>query len=168
MKITDLYEKISDFEENLSPFQKEKTQCRQGCSQCCMVSLSVFEIEANYIRSWFQTLPPERKEALRSAWKKESPASACAFLKNDACTIYEARPLICRSQGLAFKFQEKGTSYIDICPLNEELLATITEKEILNLDLLNLILSQLENLDAEGSARPRVKLSELLLELAKL
>lgn len=166
MKINELYDKIGNFEENLSPIQKEKTHCRKGCSQCCMVSLSVFEIEANHIRSWFHSLSPEKKLALKEIWKKESSSSACAFLKDDACTIYEARPLICRSQGLAFKFQDKGTSYIDICPLNEELLATITEKEILNLDLLNLILSQLENLDSQGTHRGRVNLSDLLRELA--
>lgn len=168
MKVTDLYNKITAFEENLSPIQREKTNCKKGCSQCCMVNLSVFQVEADNIRSWFQNLSPERKEAIKNAWKKESLPSACSFLKDDACTIYEARPLICRSQGLAFKFQETGTSYIDICPLNDELLATITEKEILNLDLLNLILSQMENLNSLGTQRPRVKLSDLLRELENL
>lgn len=168
MKITDLYHKIAEFEENLSPTQREKTNCKKGCSQCCMVSLSIFQVEADNIRSWFQNLSLERKSAIKSAWKKESTPMACSFLKDDACTIYEARPLICRSQGLAFKFQESGSSYIDICPLNDDLLATITEKEILNLDLLNLILSQLENVESQGHSRPRVKLSDLLTELGGL
>lgn len=168
MKITDLYEKIRSFEEALSQNQKEKSQCRKGCSQCCMVSLSIFQTEADHIRSWYHSLSSEKQEVLKATWKKDSPPSACHFLKDNACTIYEARPLICRTQGLAIKFQEEGKSFLDICPLNEELLATITEKEILNLDLLNLILSQLENMNAQGENRPRVKLSDLLEELARV
>lgn len=38
------------------------------------------------------------------------------FLKDDACAIYPARPIICRTQGLPMGFSE--SSSIDVCPLN--------------------------------------------------
>lgn len=98
-------------------------QCRRGCSSCCVDELTVFEVEADRIRDAF----PELLEA-----GKPGPAGACAFLDHDgACRIYEARPYVCRTQGLPLRWfeedeEEEVVELRDICPLNAEEVAPET------------------------------------------
>jgi len=154
-----LYSKIVEFEEKLSRPTREKLQCQKGCSQCCYVDLSVFEIEARAIINWFEQLTPTQ----RLAWLKKTQTplkdGACAFLRDEQCIIYEARPLICRTQGLPLQFlNELNESTLDICPLNDKAIESLESHDVLNLDLLNKVLSQLEGQEL----RPRVALKDLL------
>lgn len=159
--IHDLYEKVARFETDLGHDAKAKSQCKNGCSKCCYTDISVFEIEASNIRTWFHSLSPERQIEIRNLWKLSRTEGSCAFLRNESCTIYEARPLICRTQGLAFKFKIDGKEFVDICPLNDEMIPVLKDKEIINLDLLNMILSQMEKQEAKGIERERTRLEDL-------
>ncbi len=174
MNINDLYKKVAEFEKNISEAALEKSHCQNKCSRCCYVDLSVFNLEAENIKNWFLALDDSQKNTLRAKWKlplKETlnfhneMVSSCAFLSEESCSIYEARPLICRTQGLALKFKEEMSEFLDICPLNEEMLEVISQKEILNLDLLNMILVQLEQMHSGANSVERVKLSELKASL---
>lgn len=159
--ILDLYVKVAQFETQLGPDARQLSQCKNGCSKCCYTDISVFEVEANNIRNWFLSLSPEEQINVRSNWMIPRKDGACAFLRNESCTIYEARPLICRTQGLALKFVSNEQASIDICPLNEDMLGVMEEKEVLNLDLLNTILSQIERSDSTNEMRPRTSLNSL-------
>lgn len=161
MDIQALYSKIDEFQNQQREQLKARYQCKNGCSRCCHTDISVFEIEKNNIALWFESLSVEQKNELKMKWEQPRTEGACAFLRNDSCTIYEARPLICRTQGLAMLFQEDEQPYLDICPLNESALEDIEENEILNLDLLNSILAQLEQKDAGCTDRDRTRLEEL-------
>ncbi|WPU66748.1 YkgJ family cysteine cluster protein [Peredibacter starrii] len=168
MRVLDLYQKVSEF--TVGPEAQALSHCQKGCSRCCYVDLSVFQVESHNIENWFRSLPIEKQSAIREKWKTPLnttqtfhgvEAKSCVFLHEEACTIYEARPLICRTQGLAMKFKDGADEYLDICPLNEDMLDELSEKEVLNLDLLNMILSQLEKVDAGNHSRERVALSDL-------
>ena len=170
MNINDLYLKVGEFEAGISSQAKSLSNCKNGCSRCCYVDLSVFSIEADNIKAWYLNQSQEKKEELKKKW--ESPlnqtinfhgdqVNSCTFLHQESCTIYEARPLICRTQGLAFKFKDQQEEFLDICPLNEEMLDTLKDKEILNLDLLNMILSQLEKTHSQGEHKERRTLKEI-------
>lgn len=110
--------------------------CRAGCSACCHVSLEVFPSEAARILRWAQELSPEARRALEThlqrakeqggspgldaAGKRRTP---CVFLADGLCGIYEARPVICRTQGAPLQIKKddgKGnvTVEVDACPLN--------------------------------------------------
>ena len=176
MQVKDLYQKVGEFSEGLSSDSQALSHCQKGCSRCCYVDLSIFHVEADNIQNWFEKLPTSQQTLLKEKWQKplkstenfhQETVSSCAFLHEEACTIYEARPLICRSQGLAMKFKEEEAEYLDICPLNEDMLEELTEKEVLNLDLLNMILVQLEKADAENAVRPRIKLTDLRSTLSR-
>jgi Fe-S-cluster containining protein len=165
MNLRDLYSKIEAFEKSISAETLSQSSCREGCSQCCYTDLSVFEIEASHIREWFSSLTDDQKKELLLKWNNPVKDKACHFLQEEKCTVYEARPLICRSQGLAFKFQENNQTFLDICPLNENMLNSLSDNEVVNLDLLNTMLSRLEKLNAGSIVRERIKLSDLRTEL---
>lgn len=153
MELKELYNKVTDFESRISSEAMKHSQCRKGCSKCCYTDISVFEVEAKNIREWVKTHHPPLNHPVVEG--------ACSFLNGDACTIYEARPLICRTQGLAMSFKENDQIFADICPLNEDMLDVLADSEFLNLDLLNTILSRLEKLDSGEKNRERVKLTSL-------
>jgi len=97
--------------------QASRFKCRRGCHDCCVDDISVFQIEADNIRYYYADLL-KNDEA--------HPAGACAFLdKHGACRIYEARPYVCRTQGLPLHWLEQTdagqtVAMRDICPLNED------------------------------------------------
>ena len=95
---------------------RERLQCRRGCHDCCVDGLTVFEVEAERIRAAHPRLLAEGRP---------HPPGACAFLDGEgACRIYDARPYVCRTQGLPLRWLDRDPSgatveYRDICPLNE-------------------------------------------------
>jgi Fe-S-cluster containining protein len=101
----------------LAARHRERLQCRRGCADCCVDELTVFEVEAERIRSAAARLLEEGTP---------HPAGACAFLGRDgACRIYADRPYVCRTQGLPLRWIEERADGVpvefrDICPLNEE------------------------------------------------
>lgn len=66
--------------------------CKRGCDACCVDGLSVLPVEAALIEVHGGRPPAQQREGM------------CAFLDDDgACTVYEARPVLCRTHGLALK-----------------------------------------------------------------
>lgn len=143
--IKNLHENVDQFFKKSLHEQPESYHCKKGCSSCCHTDISVFPIEAHYIILWFNSLTAIQQNSLREIWKNQlaslrsgSKEVVCVFLSNDQCTIYDARPTICRSQGLALFFEADNS--IDHCPLNFTIRAP-EKSESLNLDRLNTLIS---------------------------
>ena len=99
--------------------------CASGCSKCCHAEFSVFLGEALLIYEWFKNINPSEREAIQKQWLEREQKNTCAFLRNDRCTIYESRPVICRTQGAPLAFIENHSKkadeivkIVDVCPLN--------------------------------------------------
>lgn len=87
-------------------------RCAQGCESCCHVDLSVFEVEAAPIRTALAAL----SEALRTRVRAQAGQTEhCAMLVDGLCAVYEQRPLICRSHGVAVLLDDGSVEH---CPLN--------------------------------------------------
>jgi Fe-S-cluster containining protein len=94
----------------------EAFACREGCSSCC-VRFGVLEIEAERIRGVLARMDAGVRERVRVQGLDES-ATACALLVDGRCSVYEERPIICRSHGLPIRIEEDGESRVDVCRLN--------------------------------------------------
>lgn len=118
----------------------DKIHCRKGCSDCCHHLFQITEIEAAYISTGVKTLPNEKRQALQQrarkhlaerkqllanhdipdAWGSLPPPGsrlACPALEDDACQIYEFRPVICRKYGIPLYHPQKPDR-ISACELN--------------------------------------------------
>jgi hypothetical protein len=108
---------VSELTQPLEAQHADRLQCQRGCSACCADDLTVFDVEAERVRRAVTT-------SLSGA--TAHAAGGCAFLDpQGACRIYEARPYVCRTQGLPLRWLDASAhdpdqveEYRDICPLN--------------------------------------------------
>lgn len=103
--------KIDAICTQLHEVHSEHTQCKKGCSSCCM-NFCLLPVEFHFI---LEHLKDELVELNRSAENDQ-----CVFLVNNACSIYQYRPIICRSHGLPILFMDdEGENWnLSFCPLN--------------------------------------------------
>jgi uncharacterized protein len=101
---------------------RSEMKCGPGCSKCCEVDLGVSVVEAERLVLWFAKQPESIQSALKEKWRA-SPLTKnqknCAFLVSNQCSVYEARPIICRTQGAPLEFDlRKDEKGVDACSLN--------------------------------------------------
>jgi len=112
-----LHAEVDDSASSLARRHGARLRCARGCHACCVDDLTVFEVEAERIRS-------QHPELLRDGLPH--PPGACPFLGDAGeCRVYEDRPYVCRTQGLPLRWLEEGeradvVERRDICPLNAE------------------------------------------------
>ena len=153
--IETLQENASGFFDKINTKYSNQMKCKEGCSKCCFTNISVFKVESERIVEWFSSLEPVVQNELRELWKTKNETGACTFLYNDRCTIYEARPVICRTLGAPLFLQSENV--LDYCPLNFEA-GDPPKEDWLNLERLNTMLS----LAAKTSGlEERIKLNKL-------
>ena len=108
---------------------------------CCSQMFSISTIEGAYISKAIKTMPDAERERLQAAAREyierakalTGPAESgeeeqsiaprpglrlpCPALHNDACSIYNARPIICRKWGVPV-FNPKKPLELQACELN--------------------------------------------------
>ncbi len=91
--------------------------CGPGCTSCCQ-AFSVLPIEAACLQEAIGALPSASQERLR--YNLEENTARCPLLIDELCSIYAARPVICRTQGLplAYVDEEREAIEVSACPLN--------------------------------------------------
>jgi Fe-S-cluster containining protein len=174
----------------------DQIACTKGCSGCCHVDLSVFTSEAARILGWLRSLDQATRKNLHESLSKRAeidtqkrtptapnPAGKqhlpCAFLIENACSIYPARPIICRTQGALLRWQtnkqaepkkqrsEEPILQFDVCPLNFVKAEKLPEdREALDLDRLTQLQSiaqqQWEKISgASAASANRISLTQL-------
>lgn len=155
-----LQENASEFFKKIQDKHAAKMDCKAGCSKCCMTDISVFDIEADRIKDWVSELSEEKKTELKELWQTPVESGACTFLYQGQCSIYEARPLICRTQGLPLFVASENV--LDYCPLNFKE-GDPEKADWLNLERMNTLLSfAAKSTQREGRIRLK-KLKDKLL-----
>jgi hypothetical protein len=132
-----LVAKVEVFTDATSARRRADLACRAGCDACCQAWLTVSAVEAARLAQGIAQLSPEERAALAQRGARElareqagERGARCAMLRSDgSCAVYEARPLVCRTQGHALRYPagfvpegalvqrtEKGD--VTHCPLN--------------------------------------------------
>jgi Fe-S-cluster containining protein len=184
-----LQKNASEFFERTHEKYAAEMRCAKGCSRCCNVELNIFEVEATVIVEWFDSLPADAQEKLVGVWKSmdsltEQPTEtkkktkACSFLDSSGqCSIYDARPVICRTQGAPLMLKKTLPNQeiqleVDVCPLNFTRENSFPpQAEWLDLVKLNTLLSISENFfqkEKKGSEPALPKNKETRVPLKEL
>lgn len=153
-----LHDAIDRHARDVAEQNRDRLQCRRGCSSCCVDDLTVFEVEALRI---IRANPALLQQG------SPHPPGACAFLSAEgACRIYADRPYVCRTQGLPLRWFESdsagATEVRDICELNEcgEPIEELPESACWEIGPFESALSELQR-DLDGGAGRRVSLRSL-------
>lgn len=166
--VKSLHQNIDQFFDKIQKKFPQEINCRLGCDVCCHTDISVSQIESQLIEEWFHALEDEKKESLKELWSRPQPkgkgyhneeARPCAFLYEGKCSIYEARPVICRSHGIAVVRTTEETKEIDVCSLNFKNSLPQLE-DALDLDRLNTLLAianKSMNLSADRTRLKKLK-----------
>ena len=100
--------------------QKEYICCREGCSFCCQKgNYPCSEAEFNFLKLGFMKLDKETAQTVinkilqikaeKQKSKEQNFSYECPFLKDNRCSVYEHRMLICRTFGLLY-YEDKSTA----------------------------------------------------------
>lgn len=89
--------------------------CKKGCDKCCL-NFDVFPIEFDYIKKQVEKLYPQ----VINQSRPQEIGEKCFFLKDHQCTIYEARPIICRTHGYPLLYMNEAGDQWELshCELN--------------------------------------------------
>lgn len=132
-----LVQKVSAFCEATTERNRAHMACGPGCSSCCHAWLSVCEVERAQLVAAVAALPEAKRIELAERGRREQAREAaasgparCALLDPDGrCAVYEQRPLVCRTQGLALRYppgvvpvsavrERLPNGEVTCCPLN--------------------------------------------------
>jgi Fe-S-cluster containining protein len=109
--------------------------CHKGCDCGCR-NLSIFPIEALSLVNALQDLPEpsgakiRRRAAAASFWD-------CPLQEDGACSMYNFRPIICRTHGFALLTHYKAQPAIGYCRYNFKDMSAIPDDAIIDIDNIN-------------------------------
>jgi uncharacterized protein len=132
-----LVHKVSAFCDTQSERYRADMACGPGCSSCCHAWLSVCAVEDAQLTAAVAALPQAEREEIAERGQHElerehlgEAGPRCALLDADGrCAVYEHRPLVCRTQGLALRYphgvvpvsavrERLSSGDVTCCPLN--------------------------------------------------
>lgn len=116
MKNTETYyalrNQIDSLANRLENMHRNHLSCKMGCDLCCM-DYSIFPVEFYSIKKALK----EKAAGLNVAEKADN--SSCVFLKDHKCSIYDERPIICRTHGLPLLYVNEESEWeLSACELN--------------------------------------------------
>ena len=107
-----LLRQINKHSASLEEVHRKHMKCKNGCSLCC-IDFSVFPVEFYFI------LNELRNEDTKHEKGENLNTEVCAFLRNNSCTIYQQRPIMCRTHGLPLLYANDSGDYeLSACELN--------------------------------------------------
>jgi Fe-S-cluster containining protein len=146
-----LIDQVDKWTAEMTARYRQHLACRKGCDLCCQRKFTVSAVEAYNIARAYRQLPPDIQRRGRE------PKTACTFLIDGACSVYESRPILCRTFGLpSVNRDEKGQGIISWCELNfteagEDF--QLQADGIIDIDMLNMKLAGVNGLFLKESGR---------------
>lgn len=91
------FQSLQRLTQNMSEIVSSVTACQTGCSHCCKQAVDVCELEAKAISKAIGQKYVKPKRVDVTVNQKKYRGVPCNFLKEGRCSIYEVRPIICRT-----------------------------------------------------------------------
>ncbi len=91
-------------------------KCGVGCDSCCQTSRSVLPVEGSFILKALRRLDGDFRGKL-SGFAQDN-LNVCPLLLGGVCSIYESRPVICRTHGLPLLVDTGEEIGVDYCRSN--------------------------------------------------
>ncbi|GAB1453117.1 hypothetical protein MASR2M47_31730 [Draconibacterium sp.] len=111
-KYINLVNEIEQHTDILETTHNKHMLCKKGCDLCC-IDFSIFPVEYHFILNEIE------KENAKLDLEGKSKGNTCAFLKNHSCTIYNHRPIMCRTHGFPLIYTNDDDEYeLSACELN--------------------------------------------------
>jgi Fe-S-cluster containining protein len=104
-----LRDETDHLSERLAKNHNEHINCAPGCNKCCM-DFSIFPVE------FFSILKENENKKINVS--TGAGEGECLFLINGLCSIYESRPIICRTHGLPMLRMGEDDWELSYCELN--------------------------------------------------
>lgn len=103
---TQLLSKVDAMFAQVKARHEGQFQCIAGCFGCCQAGLTVSNVEATRISSWLSDHSAITAK-IRDRSQMLNDPELCSLLDREGrCSIYEVRPVICRSHGMPVSFEE--------------------------------------------------------------
>jgi len=170
--LAQLWAKVDAFAARVDAQLPGERACAEACHDCCAPGLSVTTIEGEAIAAFVERATPAERARVRDALARGSRDRCAALDARGACTIYEARPIVCRSHGLPLRLTSPGRRLpvVDACPKNfvGRALDGIDRACVLDQATLSTMLAAIDAAFADANAIERglrASLSELLAEM---
>ena len=123
-----LVQKVNGSTAAIEARRARDLSCRRGCSECCHVSLDLLPVETALVTEHLASLDPDLRQVIRDRAEGGDPEACVMLDEHGACAIYDARPLVCRTQGHALAYpvglvpaaavRARNNADIAWCPLN--------------------------------------------------
>lgn len=116
-KLGHIYRLVDDVSKVRAPF----VACKEGCASCCKMNVTTSSLEAARISAATGVKHADVKESRRHEVHTFA-GKPCPFLNDkEACSIYDHRPLVCRSHASFFD---------DASPCHPAVMLEVTAPEV--------------------------------------
>lgn len=82
---------LYDFMDEIYQHVNKNTPCKKGCNHCCHYNVSISELEVQYIENTYNI-----NRSQNDSFVSDFHGKPCPFLNEGSCSIYRARPFVCR------------------------------------------------------------------------
>jgi uncharacterized protein len=125
-----LLQKVDSTVAQLEKLHETHLTCTAGCDECCNHELNVCPVEIAFIADTVKGMDADRQAEIERRLEdfRSGENDKCPLLHDGLCLVYEARPLICRTHGLALDLAEQDApprieltcslNYTDIAPVD--------------------------------------------------
>ena len=91
------YTRLVELADRAAALMAPDVTCRKGCAHCCRIPVAISAGEARQIAKFIgRTAHPVSTPATREENIARFTGKPCPFLKDNLCTVYEVRPMVCR------------------------------------------------------------------------
>jgi Fe-S-cluster containining protein len=110
--------KVDTFFDRAYEKYRSQMACSVGCAGCCQQDLTVTLLEALAVIEGLEALDTQLRTEV--ALQGQRPGPPCAFLVDGRCSIYDWRPMVCRSHGVPVRLPSNEDDWDDDSTLADD------------------------------------------------